>query len=94
MDEQAVQHVRQLLEAASSAHREFELSELNGVRDVDWPAWYADYLLAHGLQKVLGREIAAEELTNLLTTSDELYRRDLIQAPWPAYYAQLILRGG
>lgn len=92
--EQARQQVRALLQAASSAHREFELRELNGVRDEAWPAWYANYLITHGLQNLIGREVGAEELAKLLSTCDDLNRANHVQEPWPDYYAKLILEGG
>ena len=34
-----------LLREAEKAHGEYEKEELGGVRDEDWPAWYAEFIV-------------------------------------------------
>ena len=94
MEEQLVQRVRTLLAAAGNAHHDFEEIELKGVQDQDWPAWYANYLLAHGLDSLIGRRIAERELAQLLEACDAEYRRGQFQEEWPDYYARRILEAG
>ena len=94
MEEQTTQRVRALLAEAGNAHRDFEQSELKGVRDQDWPAWYARYLLAHGLHSLIGRDIGEDELANLLKACDLAYLRDQPQKSWQDYYAQRIVEVG
>jgi len=91
VEEQAVQRVRALLAEAGDSHKDFEQNELMGVRDQDWPSWYARYLLAHGLNSLIGRAISEDELANLLQACDAAYRRDQSQEAWPDYYAQRIV---
>jgi hypothetical protein len=81
-----------LLVEAQAAHSVFEASELNGVYDQDWPRWYAQYAVEHGIGDLLGRAVTVDELTLLLETSwDELQEKDSRPAePWAAYTARLI----
>jgi hypothetical protein len=54
--------VREMLEAAETAHGTYERDELNGVYDADWARWYAGYLVDHGLGDVLGRPVTVDGL--------------------------------
>lgn len=94
MQEQTTQRVRALLAEASNAHHDFEENVLKGVRDQDWPAWFANYCLSHGLHSLIGREMSEDELANLLQSCDADYRREQPQEEWPDYYAQRIVRAG
>lgn len=93
MEEGTRERVRALLVEASSAHSVFERDELKGVRDEEWPAWYAGYMLDHGLRGILGREIGEDELAGLLQVCDADHRRDQLEEPWPDYYASRVLEG-
>ncbi len=86
--------VRALLVAAGNAHHDFEQNELGGIYDQDWPSWYANYLLSHGLGGLIDRLIAEDELSRLLQVCDLEYRRDQRQEEWPDYYAWRIVAGG
>jgi hypothetical protein len=94
MEGQRKQRVRELLEEAGKAHSVFERNELKGVRDEEWPAWYARYCLDHGLPDLIGREIGEDHLANLLQRCDMEYRSGQPQEEWPGYYAQRILEAG
>ena len=94
MEEQTTQRVRALLAEAGNAHHDFEQNELKGVKDEDWPAWYARYLLSHGLRGLIGHEIGEDELASLLRACEVAYLRDEVQAAWPDYYAQRIVKAG
>lgn len=41
-----------LLKDAEKAHAEYERNVLHGVRDENWPAWYAQFIIAHPLNYV------------------------------------------
>ena len=94
MEEPTVQRVRALLAEAGNAHHDFEQNELKGVEDQDWPAWYAKYLLAHGLHSLIGHEIGEDEVAALLQACDIAYRRDQPSEEWPDYYAERIVKVG
>ena len=91
MEQQNVPRIRALLAESGRAHRDFEQNDLAGASDEDWPGWYARYLLAHGLDRLIGRELSEEELRGMLGTCDAEFRRQQPQVEWPDYYARRIL---
>ncbi len=58
--------IANLLGEAGAAHGAYEERELNGVYDRIWPAWYAAYLVEHGIGDLLGAAITTEQLAQLL----------------------------
>lgn len=56
-----------LLLQAEEAHGVHETTELNGVYDENWPAWYAAYAVDHGIADHVGRPVTVAELAELLT---------------------------
>ena len=81
-----------LLAQTEAAHGVFETTELNGVYDQEWPRWYAEYAVQHGIGTLLGRAVTADELARFLTSSwDELQQADPRPSdPWAAYTARRI----
>lgn len=41
------------LRRAEAAHGQYEKEKLHGVRDADWPSWYAAYMIAEGAGRPL-----------------------------------------
>jgi hypothetical protein len=80
-----------LLDKTQAAHGAYEERELNGVYDQAWPAWYAAYLVEHGIADLLGQAITAAQLARLLKQYDEDYRAQQRQNGWPDYYATQLL---
>jgi hypothetical protein len=39
------EELARLLREAEKAHGEYEKRKLGGVRDADWPAWYAEFIV-------------------------------------------------
>src|SRR4051812_31183648 len=39
------EELTRLLKEAEAAHGEYEKAELGGVRDENWPAWYAEFIV-------------------------------------------------
>jgi hypothetical protein len=62
-----VSAIAALLDQAEAAHGVYERGELAGVYDEQWPAWYAGFVVEHGLGEVLGHPVTTEALTALLT---------------------------
>jgi hypothetical protein len=79
-----------LLGETETAHGTYETTELNGVYDEQWPRWYAEYAVEHGIGAILGRDVSAEELTQLLTACwAELQAADPRPSePWTAFIAR------
>ncbi len=40
-----VETLAELLREAEAAHGVYETEELGGVRDEEWPAWYAEFIV-------------------------------------------------
>ncbi len=87
-----VPSVGALLGEAEEAHGVYETNELGGVYDEAWPAWYARWLVDHGLGHVLGREVSADRLADLLRGSFEDFKTldPSTAGSWAAYTAQRI----
>ena len=39
------EELARLLREAENAHGEYEKEKLGGVRDADWPSWYAEFIV-------------------------------------------------
>jgi hypothetical protein len=81
-----------LLAEAETAHGAYEASELNGVYDEQWPAWYAAYVVDHGIGAVLGRDVSSDEMAQFLSTAWQEYQAmDPPPAePWGRFLARQI----
>lgn len=92
MEADRVEAVSALLVRAQEAHGTFEATELNGVYDQDWPRWYAGYAVEHGIGALLGHDVTADELGQLLATSyaDFEALNPKPNEPWAAYIARRI----
>jgi hypothetical protein len=87
MERESIAAVRERLEQAGAAHGEYEATELRGLRDEDWPAWYAGYLIEHGLGDLLPGLEGGEALAAMLAELDADYRREQPADGWPEFYA-------
>jgi hypothetical protein len=87
------QAVAALLREAQTAHAAYETDVLGGVFDEDWPAWYAAYLLDHGLDDRLpgGESLDVATLTAMLARLAADYERGEQASPWPDVYARGIV---
>lgn len=84
-----------LLRETEAAHGAYETSVLGGVFDEDWAAWYAVYLLDHGLADHLpgAGSLDPETLTAMLTRLAAEYEQGEDTGPWPDAYARGIVSG-
>jgi hypothetical protein len=80
-----------LLEAAAHAHHEYEQAELEGVRDEQWPAWYANYLINNGLGALLGSQADLDEVAAALDQLTQQQKTEGNSQPWAAYAAAELL---
>jgi hypothetical protein len=86
-----VMEVASLLDRAGNAHHHYEQTVLNGVYDRDWPIWYAEYALEHGLGKLLAQSLTLEQLSQFLDRSNEQYEAENPDRSWADYTAQKIV---
>jgi hypothetical protein len=80
-----------LLAAAGRAHERYETEEL-GSPDPDWPGWYADWLIANGIDDLLRMRISQADLREQLIAADKAHRANQPDADWPSTYAALFLK--
>lgn len=80
--------IEDLLVQAKTAHGEYELSELNGVYDRQWPRWYAGFLVDHGLSSLLGRSVSGDEVAAFLEAGWAEQERTAPDEPWETFTAR------
>ena len=85
--------VAALLRETQTAHAAYETNDLGGVFDQGWPAWYAAYLLDHGLSDLLpgAESLDVDNLTAMLARLAADYERGEQASPWPDVYARGIV---
>ena len=93
METSAEKAVAALLRETQTAHAAYETNDLGGVFDQEWPAWYAAYLLDHGLRDLLpgAESLDVDNLTAMLARLAADYERGEQTSPWPDVYAQGIV---
>lgn len=84
-----------LLRETETAHGAYETTVLGGAFDEEWPAWYATYLLDHGLADHLPdpKRLDVDNLAAMLARLAADYERGDQTSPWPDVYAQGIVSG-
>lgn len=86
-----------LLVQTGEAHGEYEELELQGMRDEQWPTWYAVYLRRNGLSQLLGgtssQESVIANLESVLVEADTSYKdsKKAETEKWPEYFARHLL---
>jgi hypothetical protein len=89
-----VEAVTNLLREAESAHGTYEALDLGGVYDRDWPSWYAEYLIEHGLDEIVGHATPLDRvgpfLANAYAEFEQLDPRP-DKGEWAAYIARRIV---
>jgi len=83
----AEEAIARLLEQAQAAHHEYEESELQGVYDDEWPAWYAQYVIEHGLTEEVSQPITFDGLGEFLKESYARYVQSDRKLSWQAFTA-------
>lgn len=82
-----------LLNDTESAHGRYEATELEGVYDEAWPAWYGRYAVEHGLGEIIGHPVTAEEAGAFLERTYAEYgdADPKPDEPWAEYLARRML---
>ena len=60
--------------------------------DPEWPLWYADYLLEHGLAPLLEAKLLKSDLIYLLVLVDKQQKSEAPGAQWEQYYADFFVK--
>jgi hypothetical protein len=84
--------IEALLSQAEAAHGVYETTELGGIYDEAWAAWYAAYAVEHGIGDLVGRPLTADELEPLLVTAFAEFKGldPRPTEPWSAWTARRI----
>lgn len=87
--------IEAVLAATEAAHGAYEATELQGVYDRDWAAWYAAYAVEHGIGEALGRPVTADELRGRLVAAweDQQRAEPKPDGPWSAVTARQLAAG-
>jgi hypothetical protein len=95
METTAEKAVAALLRETETAHGAYETTSLGGTFDAEWPAWYAAYLLDHGLADHLSdsKSLDVDNLAAMLARLAADYDRGDKTSPWPDVYANAIVSG-
>jgi hypothetical protein len=91
MTQETATQIAALLSQAGEAHHEYEQNQLGGEYDQNWSTWYADYIIEQGLGKLLNREVSTEQLSQVLSQSNEEYKKENPGQSWGDYTAQKML---
>ncbi len=86
--------IRALLLEAEEAHGNYEMTALEGVYDEEWPRWYAEYLVEHGLGDLTGAPISVEGVTDQLVDGYAEFENGEAKAgeSWADHIARTIAR--
>lgn len=92
MDDIVFQRVQALLIGAGQAHGLYEASELGGEHDEAWARWYADWLIKHGLNDILGQTYGVESLSLALIAMAKAHKNSsLPRNQWVDFYASTLV---
>ena len=81
----------ELLQQTRAAHHDFEIMELGGGRDEQWPAWYAQYLLDNGMAELLSLQPNSDSLAALLEQGSREHKAASSSEDWTSYTARYLL---
>jgi hypothetical protein len=79
--------VSELLSRAGAAHHTYEQTVLQGAYDPEWPTWYAEYAIEHGLNELLPRAMSVPELSQFLIASNQGYEQGDKRQAWADFTA-------
>lgn len=84
--------ISRLLSQAASAHHRFEQTVLDSGGDHEWQAWYAGYVIEHGLNELLPQPISVDRLSQFLTESNRRYEQIDKREAWAQFTADDLIR--
>ena len=92
MNDETTRAIESLLAQTEEAHGAYESAELGGVYDQQWPRWYAEYAVGHGIADLVGHAVDTDRLATLLADGFADYKRVDPRPPasWTAYLAEQI----
>ncbi len=77
-----------LLQRAGAAHGEYETTILNGVYDENWPQWYAQWAIEHGLNDLLFQPFEVQKFSQVLFEINEAHKASDQRYGWAEFTAR------
>jgi hypothetical protein len=94
-ENELVAQISSLLSRTASAHRQYEIAELDGEVDPEWPKWYARYLVEQSrlgsLDEGLARWVSERQVEEFLVDADKRHRANAPDDKWEDYYARYLV---
>ena len=90
MNDNRANQIAALLVQAGDAHHVYERDVLNGVYHADWFAWYAEYVVEHGINNLLLTPVTVQEMTGLFFRVTEQFRDSGSPEHWSRFYARAL----
>ncbi len=81
----------ELLRRTQAAHHDFEIVELEGKFDEQWPSWYAQFLIDNHISQLLGHEPAMDVLNAFLEHTSKEFQAGGGHGDWAAFTARRML---
>ena len=89
--ETKTEEIAQLIRETARAHHAYQEEVFGGEYQKNWHPWYADRMLANGLEGMLGGPVTKETLAEMLAQCDREYGEQRPDIKWPDYYAQRLV---
>ncbi len=89
-EDKFTQLVRLFIDTVNN-HHQYQEESLGGEYNLQWADWYAEYLLAHGFDKLVSANLSKSGLSALLTDLDKRHRAEAPEDMWPEFYAREVL---
>ena len=86
-----IRQLSELFHQTESAYQEYELKIRNGDRDTQWPEWYAEYLIGHGLDLLIEDRLGPKRLAIFLIRSKADHKAYPSEITWEEFTAARIL---
>ena len=92
MAAERINEIAALLNHANQAHHDYEVNQLKGQFDQQWPRWYAGYAVEHGISALLGHVMEVDTLAQYLAASNTEFEAAHTGEAWADYTARAIAR--
>jgi hypothetical protein len=86
-----IRQLTDLFHQADAAYQEYEEKVRHGDRDIQWPEWYAEYLIGHGLDLLVEDRLSEDLLAGFLLRSRADHKASPAVITWEEFAATRIV---
>lgn len=87
-----MRHVEHLLLCTFDAHTHYRQQVLHGETDLKWAEWYAEYLIGHGLDNLIGDRLEVEQIASFFEGIEKETHVKPVDNPWVRLAAAKMVR--